>query len=175
MSDLILNVCVTVTKNQSNYFIEDIKVHNNLPTKFKFEYEDQSIQYHKTFEKLINKKKGKQLIYTSLTGEDLNFYYDIKNQKFIFNNKELKELNSVDSKYNLNEHQEEFLKRFNSKYSKKEDAVKLNLLLQSIEECYIKELSTIELIQNGYDYFIDQFKKIFTKKHREHGKELFNF
>lgn len=136
MTDLSLNVCATVQKNNGHYFLEDIRVNNSKSSNvFKIDFNDQPIQYHKLFEEKLNRKKTKQLIYIQLTGSDLEKYYDVRNQKFVFNEKELEPVTLVDDfKYNIIVNPEVFIKRFESKFGKKDETIKLDMLIKSVDQ-----------------------------------------
>jgi hypothetical protein len=172
---LSLNVVFTISKNNGNYFVETIKIHNDkINQQHLFAYKDQPIIYHSFLNSKIDKKKSKQLIYITLTGDDLLNYFNIVNQTFQFNGVKLKaQSNDGDTKYECIEDPKVYIDRFNKMNKEKDDFKKIELLLESIKkEDYNLMLSKVK---DGYAALCNFFIDHYYKKHVELGKSLFKF
>lgn len=175
MADLHLKVVGQVTKNKSSYFLESIRS-SSSSINFVFEYKDQPISNHPLFEANLNYRKGKQLVYLDLVGNDLSQYYDVSNQQFKFDGLVLKlDGKALNSFYSTLEHPSEFLKKIEKNFKKTtSDVEKVSTLIDLIKEPIDKK-ALLAFNFNGYEPFCNEFVRYFGAKHDKLGKELFEF
>lgn len=176
MNPISLNVIVQVSKNKSSYFLELIRVNSNRQktSNYLFDYLHQPINLHPIFESKLNHKKGKQLIYLTLEGNEVNSYFEVSTQKFKFNGVYLKEETSDNAlHYSHKLEPNEFINRFKSNNLKESDPIKSQLLLDLIPESDKKDL--IPKMIDGFSTLCVEFVKFYESKYLAHKKSLFNF
>lgn len=181
MTDLCLNVVCDVSKNKTSYFLENIKINSNSKfqqhQKYLIPFKDQPIANHPSFEAKLNKRKNKQQIYLTLTGDELLKYYDVKSSKFHFGGFYLQasEINKETIHYSILESPSKFIDKLNSSFTKNmSDIDKIERLFNLIQE----KNDGDELMKHaiyGYSYLCKYFVDYFQKKRDDHKKELFNF
>lgn len=175
--DLMLNVAFGISFNNSTPFVDYIRVHNEdkCNLKYEFEFNDREIQYHPIVKSNLKTKKSKKKdeVYVCLIGDDLKSYFDLVNQKFKFNEKELWAIGEDFLKYLCKFDPKSFILQFEQKHKRLDDVSKIIKLIDSVpdddKDVFKKNLAL------SYEEFVSFFYTHFAKKHIDHGKSLFIF
>lgn len=171
-----LQVVGQITKNKSAYFLEKIRINSNKlrTVNHLFDILHQPIYLHPLFEAKINRKKGKQLIYLLLEGEDVTNYFDLDKQTFKYDGIYLKkEESELEGQYDYKLDPKQFINDFNKLNSTKSDSLKVDLLLSAINDQEDKN-AMIKLSSKGYGELCNSFVDYFGSKHLQHAKDLFS-
>lgn len=177
MNPICINCVFKVTKSKSSYFVESVKINSNKEktVNYLFRHEDQPLHHHLLVDKLVNRKKSKQIVYLTLEGDDVSDYFELATQKFKFNDVYLlPEEDEKSNVYNVKVDPVKFLEAFNRKHSKKAQATKIQSLMKLIED-EADRTALLPASVKGFEGFSLSFIEYFGSKHRDYCKELLNF
>lgn len=174
MNPIFLNVVGQVTKNKGVYFLETIKINSNRvkTDTYLFDYLHQPITLHPKFEKNLNFKKGKQLVYITLEADEVEIYFEISTQKFKFQDTYLQPQSIIHPLvYNKQENPIDFIDKFKKENAKFSDTVKVTKLCELITS-EDKQVLLPKAIK-GFDTFCEAFTEFYSPKHLEYRKNLY--
>lgn len=178
--DLMLNCAFGISYSNGTPFVEYIRINNKEKgnSKYAFEFNDREIKHHPIVQdnlrsKLKKSKTKKEEVYITLEGEELQSYYDLKDQVFKFNERILKSEDGETSNYDVKIKPAYFISQFELKNKKVDNVSKISKLMQLIPSTYHSEFKA--KLSLSYEEFTKYFISFFDAKHLAYAKELFVF